>query len=781
MKKSATKLVEKGFFVLPLMANKKIPCTKGGVYDAQNTKEYVDQAWTDSSKNNIGIACDNILVIDVDVKSGDGVADLKLMEDELGKLDPKGKVVTPSGGLHLYFRNPKCDISGQTHIVFHGQKTQIDIRVNKQYVVAPPSIVNSSSYRWEIEPSSVDELTELPQKWIDFLPKKNGQKQIDQPVIQFDIPSDKVRYVQERCWRYLSKEERPAIQGQGGQHQMFTIMNVIFNGFALSKQDGYPVLMKYNEICQPPWDMNNPTDAHWINKEIDKVIATASSRGSLLNAPRKDDYLPALSSSFLDVSKKPVIIVDDINKFFNKEKPMSGQSLPETKAECYDDEFFISPELLKVPGFISEYIGILRETTPVFNEYTSFSGALALLSLLIGPRFCFEGTYSNIYIVSLAFPGEGKEAPRNLNQHILTCANRDDYFGRNFTSGEAIEDQIIKYGRKLYQVDECDFLFSNIAQGRESYQKSIQASFLELYSRVVGLFKRRDNANNTNNKTFGEKSIWNPFFVFLGTAPPTKYFESLSRRIAEGGLFARLIIINAGDGILFTENKNNYTKHPLCQKLIDFARLLLLFKTDINENTNLVGQTCPIDALEMPIQPEARKMFTDFSEESFYKKRQSGDDEAKRSVYSRAYENAKKFAIIYEISRKMDILINCKDEYKDLDPDQVREVLMIDEEVADWSIRFMHNIIDVQTRMFDRYFYENSHGKLKQDILAFIQKRSRGEQMAVLKTKVFQQFYNNTTTEVESCLLDLKNQDKIEEFDFKDKKGNRKPALRAID
>lgn len=768
-------LVKRGFFVLPLRENGKEPNTKHGVRDAQNSVEFVR---TFMPKGNIGIACNNVLVIDVDVKSGDGIAELKLMEEELGELNPKGKVVTPSGGWHLYFRNPNCEISGQTHIKFHDKPTQIDIRTDGQYVVAPPSVINGNSYEWEIEPVSVDELSELPEKWIEFLPKRGVQQKLDSPLFEVSIAPEDVRYIQERCWKYLSKEIRPAVQGQGGQRQMFTTMNVIFNGFALSKQDGYPVLARYNECCQPPWDLNSPGDAKWIDSAIDRVIATAETRGDILNAVRKEDNLAGIDPEFLlKLFSKKVEAKPKQAKKKTKVNRWAKDYVPQDNRVI--DDNMISEEFMNIPGFINEYLELVQKTSIAYNKYACFAGALALLSLLAGPRFHYEQTRANLYLVALARSGDGKNVAREINKHILDSIGKSVHQGQNFVSGEAIEDAILQYGRMLFQVDESDIIFTSIAQGKESYQRSIQANLLGMYTDASSSWIARKKAAGAKQVGQVIPQVYNPYLVLLCTAPPKNYYSSLSERIAEGGLFARLVIFKALEYEIHPENKNNFQEHPICKKLIDFARLLFSIKFDSEDNIEFIGRTGPVRAIAMNQTPGAREIFSEFAVRASKLKDEVGEDEAQRSLLGRANENAKKYAMLYEISRKMDILLNCKDTYGDPDVERITDALLIDEEIADWATRFSGNIVDVQTEDFNRYFYENEHEKLNNDILAFIRRGTRGNIGAVLKSQLWCKFSKYEKREIDGSLYSLISQNKIRELPNFDAEGN--PAWMAIE
>jgi hypothetical protein len=59
--------------------------------------------------------------------------------------------------------------------------------------------------------------------------------------------------INERAWRYLEKLP-PSIQGSGGSVALFEAACVLVKGFALSLDQAWPLLLKWNQThAQPPW------------------------------------------------------------------------------------------------------------------------------------------------------------------------------------------------------------------------------------------------------------------------------------------------------------------------------------------------------------------------------------------------------------------------------------------------------------------------------------------------------------------------------------------------
>jgi putative DNA primase/helicase len=173
MEQRTRDIIEQGYPVFPCVPNKKIPLTSRGFYDASADKEVIRQWWTQSPKANIGLATGSkadLLVIDVDVKNGaGGIASMEQLQLEFGALNNTRKVMTPSGGYHLYFRHP-CD--GIKNSI--GIRPGIDIKTEGGYVLAPGSVIDGNPYYVEtdLDPQ------ELPQCWIDLLAQGKPSKQL---------------------------------------------------------------------------------------------------------------------------------------------------------------------------------------------------------------------------------------------------------------------------------------------------------------------------------------------------------------------------------------------------------------------------------------------------------------------------------------------------------------------------------------------------------------------------------------------------------------------------
>jgi hypothetical protein len=186
IQQSAVDLVtDHGCHVLPVRAygkHAKQPfgwLAPNGWQSASNNPDLVYRWWRQVPHAAIGVACrpSRLLVVEVDsYRSGDD--QLHDLERELCRLPDTPRVISPRGGVHLYFKHPDFAAG----VKLQG-KLAPDVEIKSlHYVLAPPSHVRKrdvdgtieyeGSYEWEVS------LTETP---APPLPTVWLKRMIEQP------------------------------------------------------------------------------------------------------------------------------------------------------------------------------------------------------------------------------------------------------------------------------------------------------------------------------------------------------------------------------------------------------------------------------------------------------------------------------------------------------------------------------------------------------------------------------------------------------------------------
>lgn len=235
MHEEALKYIESGWSVLPLLPDTKEPRTPNGFYNASTDTTVINRWWLENPEYNVAICTgteSRLLVLDVDVKNGvDGYGSLKELTAVHGDLPDTRMHKTPSGGCHYLFR---CNIEVPNSYGKIG--IGLDIKAEKGYVVAPPSVIEGKYYD-VVNPETP--LSEAPEWLIKIASEKR-------PV-----------------------EKKPAVrqvanQGQRNDHIFKSAINAKRNG--LTYNDALTAAIETNSNqCKPPLE----------HDEVEKTVSSA--------------------------------------------------------------------------------------------------------------------------------------------------------------------------------------------------------------------------------------------------------------------------------------------------------------------------------------------------------------------------------------------------------------------------------------------------------------------------------------------------------------------------
>ena len=158
-----------GWAVLPCRPGSKLPATPAGFHDATTDPDQVLDWWTERPDRNVGIATgavSGLVVLDVDPG---GLDTLYALVAEHGPLPRTLAVQTPRGGFHGYFAHP----GGRVPCSAGKLGPNLDVRGDGGYVIAPPSTVDGTPYRWREAPwPGPPHLADLPAAWVDLVTER---------------------------------------------------------------------------------------------------------------------------------------------------------------------------------------------------------------------------------------------------------------------------------------------------------------------------------------------------------------------------------------------------------------------------------------------------------------------------------------------------------------------------------------------------------------------------------------------------------------------------------
>jgi hypothetical protein len=278
------------------------------------------------------------------------------------------------------------------------------------------------------------------------------------------------------------------------------------------------------------------------------------------------------------------------------------------------------------------------DTAPYPEPVLAFAGALTLQALLAGRKVRDAmDNRTNLYVLGLANSGVGKDHACKVNARILYEAGLAGCLGTSFASGEGIEDRLFDQPASLFQVDEIDGLLLRVSQAKDARHEAIVSMLLQMYSSAASVYVMRAKAGRERTE------IDQPCLCLFGTAVPKHFYESLSARLMTNGFLARLLILECGPR---GEGRDDVYR-PLPASLLVAAR----WWADFRPGGNLGGEH-PVPRL-VPAAPEALAAFAELRKRidaTCYGPCRAAQDEAGMALWARAYEKARRLALIYACS-----------------------------------------------------------------------------------------------------------------------------------
>lgn len=317
----------------------------------------------------------------------------------------------------------------------------------------------------------------------------------------------------------------------------------------------------------------------------------------------------------------------------------TGAPMPASAANLPSDPGLLPEELLRVPGFVSEVMDHCLEVAPYPNQSLAFCGALALQAFLAGRKVRDPGdNRTNLYLLGLAHSSAGKDWPRKLNARVLHEIGLSAHLGDRLASGEGVQDAMFATPSMLFQTDEIDGMLQSINRARDARHESIMGTLLTMYSSSNSIFPMRRKAGQPEPGVIDQPSL-----VLFGTAIPNHYYAALSERMLTNGLFARMLIIEAGPRGAGQEP----SVADLPERVLATARWWADLRcgggnlADAHPKPRVVEQTEEARSLLIELRREAEEAYTEAERRS---------DAVATTVWGRASEQTRKLALLHAIS-----------------------------------------------------------------------------------------------------------------------------------
>ena len=295
---NALDLAVRGFFVFPLVPNKKTPIVENWTELATRNLGTIREWWNKWPTANVGIYCGKfgpnaapLLVADIDEKTDKHGLTTKL-DLELDGLEFPATLAaeTATGGLHLIY-----EAANPVKTSANALGKWIDVRGHGGYIVAVGSVINGKAYRWR---------EDLPVAAAPaWMTEKAGTPSTVKPAERerqaVEVDQD---YAYSRGLRHVMDAEETT---EGGRNDAGFKMAAAVRDYGVDESGAGQLLDVWNRLkCFPPMDA----------EEIDHVISSAyqyakGTQGA--NSPEADfpDDAEAVAATVEPAKKNPLVIM----------------------------------------------------------------------------------------------------------------------------------------------------------------------------------------------------------------------------------------------------------------------------------------------------------------------------------------------------------------------------------------------------------------------------------------------------------------------------------------
>lgn len=322
--------------------------------------------------------------------------------------------------------------------------------------------------------------------------------------------------------------------------------------------------------------------------------------------------------------------------------------------------------LLRVPGFLDEYVEHSLETAYSAQPVLTLFGGICLQASLAGRKITDPyGNQTSLYVIAMAGSGKGKNHPRMINRRLLDAAGSGIEGPEDIASDAGLLTAIHENPSVLLQLDEAGRLLKAVssAGAGAAHLYNITTLLLRLYSCIGSVYK---------GKAYGESKktvdVYMPCPTLYGSTVPDSFWGAMSSESIGDGFLARLIpVLGTTDPV-----RNLPTSKPLPQRLVDHVR-------DWDRRTHGDGNLTSSHPMPEVIEytPEATELAWLKSEDWYERGEKSGEWQP---VWTRCGEKAARLALVYAASRSVE------------SPIVDAEAYQWAAEVAEWSTSLFESV-----------------------------------------------------------------------------------------
>ena len=354
---------------------------------------------------------------------------------------------------------------------------------------------------------------------------------------------------------------------------------------------------------------------------------------------------------------------------------------------------------VEVPGVAGVLANFMDKTAIHPQPILHIGASLALLGALLGRKVKSEsGLRTNMYVLSLAPTGAGKEHARSVIDRVLTHAGGIHYLGGDdIASDTGLLSAMEEQQSLLLMLDEFGHMANQFLNPRASgFKAAIVEVLLSIYAKSATAYHGKMYANRRDRPQI---RIEQPSLSLYCTSTPESFWPAIRQHSVHDGFLNRFLIFSNPDPFPpFIEREDIHIPDFLIEPIKALVRMPEPFVNRVIDGS--VMNPIP-DPKVIKDSPEAKECFLDYREN--YIKRAKKDPNM-ASLWKRAEAHSIKVSLILAAS--------------DLQEE-------VSGRIAEISCKIVEFSIDSMFRQVEDHMAENQHEANIKKVLRIIKKAGK--------------------------------------------------------
>jgi hypothetical protein len=304
-----------------------------------------------------------------------------------------------------------------------------------------------------------------------------------------------------------------------------------------------------------------------------------------------------------------------------------------------EEEDVVPPGILSPGGYIEEFMAYADRGEYAAPPLFSMAMGMCLIGVLMGEKVVTETWFrTNMYFITLARSGTGKEGPMNAAKRLMAdTGTAEDCRGpTELTSAAALLSRLRDKESQLLMLDEIgDFV--GAVKNRNSFKSEMIRLLKELSTSQGEYSKGYTNTNQTFTVP------WHNLCLY-GTGVPSTFWNNLTMEDLAGGFVPRCLILSLN--LQRQKDTGRTLDRSLSGSLLGKTEAFHKFERKFKDK----GRNCPNPRV-VAMTAEAREIMKDFTNKFADRKYSSPSLEYLDGIYNRLAEHAKRMSLVFALSR----------------------------------------------------------------------------------------------------------------------------------